>query len=50
MVDKLVSELPHARKVVLPGVAHMLNMEQPAQFNQIVLEFLAEYELLNRTS
>jgi pimeloyl-ACP methyl ester carboxylesterase len=45
MVDKLVSELPHARKVVLPGVAHMLNMEQPAQFNQIVLEFLAEYEL-----
>jgi 3-oxoadipate enol-lactonase len=29
-----------ARKVVLPGTAHHLNMERPAEFNRIVLDFL----------
>jgi len=29
-----------ARKVVLPGTAHMLNMEQPDAFNRTVLDFL----------
>jgi pimeloyl-ACP methyl ester carboxylesterase len=29
-----------ARKVVLPGTAHMLNMEQPDAFNRVVLDFL----------
>lgn len=29
-----------ARKVVIPGVAHMVNMEEPEVFNRIVLEFL----------
>jgi pimeloyl-ACP methyl ester carboxylesterase len=26
--------------VIIPGVAHMVNMEVPAQFNVLVLEFL----------
>jgi hypothetical protein len=28
----------------MPGVGHMLNMENPALFNQLVLDFLQEKE------
>jgi pimeloyl-ACP methyl ester carboxylesterase len=31
-----------ARRVTLPGVAHMVNLERPAEFQRLVLEFLAE--------
>ena len=40
--DKLASDIPHARKVVFPRAAHLLPMEQPAQFNQVVLGFLGQ--------
>ena len=33
--------IPRARTVVMPGVGHMSNMENPALFNQIVLQFLS---------
>lgn len=36
----LASELPNAQHAVIPNVAHMLNMENPTQFNQLVLDFL----------
>jgi pimeloyl-ACP methyl ester carboxylesterase len=36
----LAAEIPGARKVVMDGLAHVPNMEQPAAFNQIVFEFL----------
>jgi pimeloyl-ACP methyl ester carboxylesterase len=36
----LESELPNVRKVVMPGVAHLPNMERPEEFNRIVLDFL----------
>ncbi len=42
LADKLVSELPESKKVVIPEVAHMLNMEKPEVFNQSVLEFLSK--------
>ncbi|MGB8193343.1 MAG: alpha/beta hydrolase [Chitinophagaceae bacterium] len=29
-----------AKRVLIPGVGHMLNMENPAKFNEIVLDFL----------
>jgi 3-oxoadipate enol-lactonase len=35
------AEIAGARLVVLPEVAHMLNMEQPTEFNRIVLDFLS---------
>jgi pimeloyl-ACP methyl ester carboxylesterase len=38
--DVLATGIPGARKVVIPGTAHMLNMEQPAEFNRLVLDFL----------
>jgi len=33
-----------ARKVVMPGAGHIINMERPAEFNRIVLDFLAQVD------
>ncbi len=41
LADTLVARIPAARKVVIPDVAHMVNMEKPSDFNEAVLEFLA---------
>lgn len=41
LVDRLTAEIPDCRKVVIPGVAHMLNMEKPDVFNRSVLDFLS---------
>lgn len=38
--ELLASQIPNARKVVMPGTAHLPNMEQPARFNGHVLSFL----------
>jgi pimeloyl-ACP methyl ester carboxylesterase len=38
----LVRGIPGARRVTLPGVAHMVNLERPADFHRLVLGFLAE--------
>jgi pimeloyl-ACP methyl ester carboxylesterase len=38
--DQLAYSIPHAQKLVLAGVGHMSNMEDPAQVNQAVAEFL----------
>ena len=42
MSDTMAAQIPDAKKVVIPQVGHMANMEDPARFNEIVLEFLAE--------
>ncbi|MBA2556084.1 MAG: alpha/beta hydrolase [Chloroflexi bacterium] len=39
--DAIASRVSAARKVVLPGVAHMVNLERPAEFQRLVLDFLA---------
>jgi pimeloyl-ACP methyl ester carboxylesterase len=38
--DLIVASVPGARRAVIPGTAHHLNVEQPVEFNRIVLEFL----------
>jgi 3-oxoadipate enol-lactonase len=38
----LEDKLPLMRKVVIPGAAHLANMDQPAEFQRIVAEFLAQ--------
>jgi pimeloyl-ACP methyl ester carboxylesterase len=43
--ELLAQSIPGARKVVLPQVAHLLNMERPEEVSRLVLEFLAEYHL-----
>lgn len=40
--DVLEAELSKVRRVVIPGVAHQINMEAPSVFNKKGLEFLAE--------
>lgn len=39
--DLLAQGIAGAQKVVVPGVAHMVNMEKPAEFNRLVLDFLS---------
>jgi pimeloyl-ACP methyl ester carboxylesterase len=41
VADALAGGIAGARKVVMPNTAHVPNMEQPAAFNQVVLDFLA---------
>jgi len=40
MAEFMVQHIPNAAKVVLSGVGHMSNMEDPTRFNEIVLGFL----------
>ncbi len=44
IADILENGIPGAKKVVVPGTAHHLNMEKPGEFNRIVLDFLG-YQL-----
>ncbi|MCW5882931.1 MAG: alpha/beta fold hydrolase [Anaerolineae bacterium] len=37
---RLAADIPGARRVVLPGVGHMSNMEDPISFSQVVIDFL----------
>ncbi|MCB8985995.1 MAG: alpha/beta fold hydrolase [Ardenticatenaceae bacterium] len=37
---RLAATLPNAQHAIIPGVAHMLNMEAPDTFNQLALAFL----------
>jgi pimeloyl-ACP methyl ester carboxylesterase len=41
VVQHVAANVPGARTVTLPGVAHMVNMEQPAAFDAAVDAFLA---------
>jgi 3-oxoadipate enol-lactonase len=42
VVAYLEKNIPGARRVDIPGVAHMVNLEAPDRFNEVVLKFLAE--------
>ena len=42
MADALAARVPNARKIVLPNVGHMSNMEAPHAFNDVVLGWLEE--------
>lgn len=39
----LARQIPGARQAVLPGAAHMVSLERPAEFNRLVMDFLAEH-------
>jgi pimeloyl-ACP methyl ester carboxylesterase len=41
IVDLLARRIPGARKEILPGAAHLMNLDQPELFSRIVLDFLA---------
>ncbi len=40
--DLMAQEIPGAKKVIIQGGAHVPNMDQPEEFNRIVLGFLKE--------
>src|SRR5260370_39010198 len=40
LAQKLAGEIPGARKVVTPGVAHIVTIEKPGEFNRVVVDFL----------
>ncbi len=39
--DLIVAQVPGAKRAVIPGTAHHLNVERPEEFNRIVLDFLS---------
>ncbi|MDQ6604014.1 MAG: alpha/beta hydrolase [Chloroflexota bacterium] len=41
--DVLARGIAGAQKIVVPGVAHMVNMEVPDAFNRAVLDFLRQH-------
>jgi pimeloyl-ACP methyl ester carboxylesterase len=41
VADQIDREARDSRKLVVPGVAHMINLERPAEFSRILLDFLA---------
>ena len=42
IADAIEENVDGAEVVVMSGVAHMVNMEKPQEFNRIVLGFLAK--------
>jgi 2-hydroxy-6-oxonona-2,4-dienedioate hydrolase len=38
--QRLVQVIPGARLAVMPGIGHMPQIEDPAQFNRLLLAFL----------
>jgi 3-oxoadipate enol-lactonase len=44
----LAVSVPNGRLETFPGVAHMINLEQPDRFNHAVMEFLAESPAVRR--
>jgi pimeloyl-ACP methyl ester carboxylesterase len=43
IADLLVDADPNADLVVMPGVAHMVNLEKPEEFNRILLDYLERF-------
>ena len=39
----MAAHLAQAHYMVMPGTAHLPNLEQPARFNELVLNFLAHH-------
>jgi len=48
VADVLTAHIPGARKDIIPGAAHLPNMEKPKEFNQMVLEFLQHVSALKK--
>jgi pimeloyl-ACP methyl ester carboxylesterase len=42
LTNQLATSIRRARQEIIAGTAHMVNMEQPQEFNRIVLDFLSK--------
>ncbi len=45
LTEQLAREIPGARREIIADAAHMVSMEQPQEFNHLVLDFLGELSL-----
>jgi pimeloyl-ACP methyl ester carboxylesterase len=45
MGDRLARDIPGAERATIAGAAHLPNLERPEEFDRIVLDFLALYEV-----
>jgi pimeloyl-ACP methyl ester carboxylesterase len=45
IADLIQRDVPGARRVVLAGAGHVVNLEAPERFNQLVLDFLAQQDM-----
>jgi len=43
IADRIVDANPNAELVTIPDVAHMVTMEKPEEFNQILSAFLQQF-------
>ena len=43
IADMIVDANPNAELVEIPGVAHMVNLEAPERFNELLLEYLSRF-------
>jgi pimeloyl-ACP methyl ester carboxylesterase len=43
IVDTLEKNIPGVQKMIIPGAGHMVNVEKPGEFNNIVLDFLSKH-------
>jgi pimeloyl-ACP methyl ester carboxylesterase len=43
LVDELASAIKGSQTLIIPDVAHMVNMEKPEEFNRSVLDFLSQH-------
>jgi len=41
VADQVVTRVPGARKLVVPGAGHVVNLDRPDAFNEALLGFLA---------
>jgi 3-oxoadipate enol-lactonase len=48
IVKTLEVKIPRAKKVIVRGAGHMVNMEKPEEFNAAVLEFLKQIRSQSR--
>jgi pimeloyl-ACP methyl ester carboxylesterase len=48
IADLLTTGIVDAQQAIIPAVAHMVNMEHPAEFNRLVLDFLLARRDLSR--
>ncbi len=44
VVDRLASGIKGAKKVEIPDIGHMMNLEAPQQFNKVVHDFLSSWK------
>lgn len=49
ITEKLAKGLGSARKIVIPGAAHAVNLDKPKEFDDAVLAFLRKKSLRDRT-